>query len=830
MNRKRALCALAGVCLPVIAFAAPAMAQTADQPPPAGNPFARNDLVSDIVVTARRKGELSQDVPLVVQAVTSEKLDRLNIRRIQDITTLVPGLSMTSNINGIGTQSSLRGVNYDGNASGNNGTIEFYLNDASISSQVLFQSSYDISQIEVLRGPQGTLRGRASPSGSITVTTRRPDMSEFGGYINATGTTVGQINLNGAINLPIVKDVLAVRVAGLFDDSEGNRVQSVTAPGVEPYFRSRAFRATARFDPTDSLSFVATYQRQDIHSLLFDQRESANVADASLAASPTPIAASDRLGVTDVARPGRQLYDVYNGQSDWRFAGQKLSYVGAYTHGRTHGYEPLDPGNVFGSAFPAIYQTPARITDSTIKQQSHELRLASEEKLFGVADYVIGALIGKLDAPTELTSDTAFFAVTRAVVQPGDGLPTVCLSATTCSGIIVTPVQRRNATRERSVFGNLTIDLGRTELSGGLRYIHYEATASLRTNGNLVAAANEDRSHGTVIYSASAKHRFNSSVMAYASLGTSWRPGISATGDFSLARGDLENQFLILPPESSKSYEVGVKTNWIEDRLTLNLTAFHQTFENYPFRIPAAGVFYVSTDLNTRNNTLVKSVKAFNFIGAVPVTVNGVELEAAFMPSRDLSVSGSVAYSLGKLKNGVIPCNDYFPHDGVPDSTSTVPTVAQIEATAPRSANGTSGTITSCSVSSRSSFAAPLSGNLQAEYGRPMFGEKIGFVRGLATWYGRSQNDPSNALDDVKAYSLLNLYAGVRDPAGAWEMSLYARNITNTERVLSRSRAPLTTAYATALGGQASVSTYRDINYTAPREFGINLRHAFGSR
>jgi len=194
----------------------------------------------DIIVSARRRDESAQDVPLVVNAVTSQTLEKLNIRELKDISSVVPGLALTPNNTGTGSISTLRGINFDINSSGNNGTVEFYLNDAPITSLAVLQSMFDIGQIEVLRGPQGTLRGRASPSGSITVTTRRPDLDEIGGYVTGTVNNNGGVNLNGAVNVPIIKGMLALRVAGLFDDNRVNEIESVNAPGLKPSSHSRS--------------------------------------------------------------------------------------------------------------------------------------------------------------------------------------------------------------------------------------------------------------------------------------------------------------------------------------------------------------------------------------------------------------------------------------------------------------------------------------------------------------------------------------------------------------------------------------------------------------
>ena len=171
-----------------------------------------------------------------------------------------------------------------------------------------------------------------------------------------------------------------------------------------------------------------------------------------------------------------------------------------------------------------------------------------------------------------------------------------------------------------------------------------------------------------------------------------------------------------------------------------------------------------------------------------------------------------------------MPCNDYFPTDGVPDSVSGVPTVAQI-----RGATG-GDNLAACEVDFRASLAPLWSGTVSSEYYRPLAGNMDGYVRGLVSFFGKSKADPSNAVDDVKAYALLNLYAGVREHSGAWDVSLYAKNILNEERVLTRTPTPQTTSFN--VGGSASTlaTSYRWITMTQPREFGLNVRYAFGSR
>ena len=151
----------------------------------------------------------------MVQAVSGDQLNKLELRSFEQVSAVVPGLNLEATLGGVATKATLRGVDFDARASGAATTVEFYRNDASISGAGLFQALYDVGQIEVLRGPQGTLKGRASPSGSITVHTRKPDLTEVGGYLNGTIAEHNRWNFDGALNLPVIADMLGRSPRGL---------------------------------------------------------------------------------------------------------------------------------------------------------------------------------------------------------------------------------------------------------------------------------------------------------------------------------------------------------------------------------------------------------------------------------------------------------------------------------------------------------------------------------------------------------------------------------------------------------------------------------------
>lgn len=179
----------------------------------------------EIIVTARRKVESLQDVPQTVNAVKAEDFANYNILSIGDISKVVSGLQIN------GDNISMRGITFVTISNAPIPTVATYINDVPIPAIDFNVASFDIGQVEVLRGPQGTVRGIASPSGALTATTRRADLSELGAYVSGSVGTRSNFNVQGAIGVPIIKDVLAVRVAGVINETDGNGVRSVFSLG-----------------------------------------------------------------------------------------------------------------------------------------------------------------------------------------------------------------------------------------------------------------------------------------------------------------------------------------------------------------------------------------------------------------------------------------------------------------------------------------------------------------------------------------------------------------------------------------------------------------------
>lgn len=812
----------------IVALAVPAAAaEAAAAEQPASNSDTGDDgaeiVENVIIVQARRRDEVVQDVPAVIDVVTAEEVEKLNLREFNEVSRLVPGLELTSNANGIGGNARLRGVNFDANASGNNATVEFYFNDAPISAGMMMQQMFDIGQIEVQRGPQGTLRGRASPSGAITVTARKPDLNEIGGFVDWTANDIGTLNFRGGINLPIIPGIAAIRVSGVHDENELDRVRPINrALGAgDPFSRTQGGRVVALIEPTDWIKLEGTFQRIDRKSRSYDQAISLSEINPAAPASPIRIRAEDRLSINEEPRLVNQRFDIFNWRAELAQWGQRLIYQGSATRQTVFATENQDFGNFFPN------REVNQLTNTDVDGSSHEIRLQNDDRVLGIFDYVIGFFRNELNAPTVLTRPT----IVRLPTPFGGGI----------AQLVQTEVERGNAAREQSFFGHLTAHIGsNTEISGGLRQINYLQDSTLAVNGRSIVDLDLDQ--GKLIYSASIKHKFSPDFMVYASTGTSWRPGINIVGNFNLAPSALEQSFIDLPPESSQSYEAGFKSTLLDGRLLFNLTAYHQTFENFPFRIPNRGVFFVNT-VALRNPVTgavtgtAQEVASFNFAGAVPVEVNGLEGELSYQISPRFNIGVVASYALGRIQNGAIPCTD-INRDGVPDVVTAAPTLSQLQA----AVGGNN--ISSCQVTQRSAFMPPFTATIQSEYTLPVSDNVDAYIRGLFNYSGKSQGDPGNAFDQVDEFGLLNLYTGVRAPDGQWEVALFAKNVFDTVQTLTRTDPLFTSFQQLNFGGQFNngqpvftgttpttvTSTYTGGMVTPPREIGVNFRYFFGSR
>jgi iron complex outermembrane recepter protein len=345
------------------------------------------------------------------------------------------------------------------------------------------------------------------------------------------------------------------------------------------------------------------------------------------------------------------------------------------------------------------------------------------------------------------------------------------------------------------------------------------------TRAEAAAFAVNDTDKATV-YTFSAKHNFSKDFMVYANYGTAFRPGnvlVCNQCNPALTTGAvlIANGFLKMPDETSNSIEAGFKSTLLDKRLRFNMSVYQQKFTNLAILSPESIQFLATytAPVGVTPATGVLATFTNNFALANNVKITGVEGEFSFKASDRFNFGGTFAYAKSEVANGRVPCVD-LNNDNIQDSTLI--TAATLDAFA---AQAGPGLVDTCAIS-RAGRAPNFSATLQAEYNVPVANTLQGYLRGFLTYNGATTGEDPNANDSVSAYAIANLFLGVRAEDGSWDLSVYGRNITNTHRVLTRdgSRA------SSVIARNPYTSDYYKIATTAPREFGINLRVAFGSR
>ncbi len=230
----------AGVAQDQPAATVPDAAETADQPALSG----------DVVVTARRRAESLQRVPVSIQAFGQEQLEVRGIRTESDLQIATPGLTARASVNDNMLNFSIRGQATE-LFSGISPAVLAYVNEVQISGNTS-TSFFDLQSVQVLKGPQGTLFGRNTTGGAILYQTQKPT-NAFEGYLLARAGNFGSYGMQGAINIPLVDNAVLLRVAGDYDKANGY-IHNSLFDNYTGARDARALRVSLTVKPTGGLS------------------------------------------------------------------------------------------------------------------------------------------------------------------------------------------------------------------------------------------------------------------------------------------------------------------------------------------------------------------------------------------------------------------------------------------------------------------------------------------------------------------------------------------------------------------------------------------------
>ncbi|QQV77464.1 TonB-dependent receptor [Sphingomonas aliaeris] len=739
--------------------ASPAVAQVAPATAPAdtaATPAAEDAAPGEIIVTAQKRSERLQDVPVAVSVVSGDALAAQGKVSLEGAQYLVPTLNFLKSGTTLNQSLFLRGV----------GTATFSIaGEPSVSTVVdgvvfarageAFGDLVDIDQLEVLRGPQGTLFGKNASAGVINIISKKPTR-DFGGYVEAGFFTKSEFRGRAVVNLPLGENVRS-RVTGFYNSYDGNiynRAVDKTVNGFKHY----GGRLQIDADPTSTLklSFIADYHRNDddccgevIATPPINTATGLPTTNISSGALPTPRGNEGREISQDLVTRTKETGYGFSLQGDLDLGSVTLTSITAY---RNYKNTEIRDGDFLAQA----YSDRATAPRSNLNQLhdfgpqtgdtfSQELRLTSSGRNF--IDYVVGAFYSRAKSEriftrNDVTCDQAT-APTTLIACGSAGAPATTFPTGTADF--------GSTFDNLAFFGQGTVNVAeRFRIIGGLRYssdhldvFHKRVTGlagpgiqpnfdqGVYNNGLGGGISNgipftAKTSNDNLSGKAGVQFDVSRDSTAYASYSRGYK-GPAYNVFFNLTATGTN----VIAPETSDAYELGLKNTLAGGKLVLNLAAFYAKYHNF----------------QANNPDLVAGVVVTRFTNAGEVSTRGVELDAILRPARDFSLSGGVAYTDAHV--------DQF---NAPLGAAVVPSGTPL------------------------GFAPKWKGNLSADY-RWRTGGAFDVTLGAQGSYQSKQLSLFSAdavqrrLGTIKGYGLVNLSAGITSTDDHYRLTFQVRNL-----------------------------------------------------
>lgn len=778
------------------AFAAAAEAvavDTADIAP--ADDAATSGGLEEIIVTATRRSENQQDVPVALLTLSEERLKDLRINTFDDYIRALPGVA------GSGQGPGKKEIFIRGVAAGRTPvristvgpepSVGLYLDEIPISTagRNIDIFAVDFNRVEALKGPQGTLFGASSESGNVRLIPNKPELDSYSGSgdFGISNTQSGRLsNLEqGVVNIPLIKDKFAVRIVGynsteggFIDNTFGTRQLPLTNPGlggVVPVSREtiangdiarndqnevtyRGVRASALYKIDENWDFYAQHLTQSIDADgVFEYEPNFTSGKDLNARTFSPAFGRDRVNLTSWTLKGHEgLLDlIYNGSyTNRRFEGQ-TDYTGYVDVGSSVPYYICRPGfQECGS--PQFFTQEFFNT----KRLTQEFRVASD-----ASKRVRGILGLFYDGQRTIErSNFNYPGTIFAGFAPNAPIPNIFASDPEPREPGVAFFNDFQRTRfEKSVFGEISVDLLKS-LTATFGFRHYSIDLALRGQSSFATQGPVDGNAGRPLAGRTVNQHGN---IYRANL--SWKPVDQALFYFTYSEGFRAGNFnrngngvgptnipFFYNPDEVINYEVGFKTQFLQDRIRLNGSVYHDAFKNIQQSI---------LDFSISNVTFFENVGR--------ARINGGELDAEAAVTKNLRLFGGLSVINSAL--------------------------TELPATLVRTAP----------VGSPLAHAPKFSGDIGARYTWKI-GSYDAFTQVFATYTGdRFSTIVTTDRFELPSYTQVDLTAGVsRD---RWSASVYVNNVNNSVGQLDATQTD---------------NTYRVVP-TRPRTVGFRASYAF---
>jgi outer membrane receptor protein involved in Fe transport len=649
-----------------------------------------------IIVTSTRRAENQQEVPLAVQAMSGQKLQQLGIDSFEDYVALLPGVS--SEGQGPGKQETyIRGVSAgrsDVRLAGIGGepSVAFYLDEAPITTPGRNIDLYavDLQRVEVLKGPQGTLFGASSQAGTVRLISNKPDLVDFraGGEFGISTTKSGAISnqSEGFVNIPLVEDVFAIRLAG-YSSTDGGFIDNelattqlpLTNPGLGgtiPSSRLEVTNATYAKDDYNEATYrgmraSALWQINDEWDLLVQHTSQQLDTEGSFEYDPSisddddlnvttfsPVEGNDEVNLTQWTVNGMlgDLEVIYNGSFTDRTYQGNTDYTAYIEVGPFVPYYICTyPG--YDECFSPVMTTSEQFET---ERSVHEIRVSTN------ADDRLRAIGGVFYDDQQLNSLTDFnyAGSVQAGFSPNFPIPGAFTNTDgSARPAGVTYFNDYQSDREEiSVFGEIAYDVTEAvTLTFGAR--HYEIDIGLKGQSPFgQRAAGPEADAGTnvdenlagltpttlsgTIYKGNVRWKMNDDAMFYLTYSEGFR-----SGGFNRS-ANVNGIPASFDTDDVTSVELGWKTTWLDNTLRFNGAIYNVDFSDMQQSV---------LDLDIANNSF------FDNVGTSKI--NGLEFDLNWTANDYLDVFGSFSYIDSELTDipdnllvGIAPVGSNLPY------------------------------------------------------------------------------------------------------------------------------------------------------------------------
>ena len=724
-----------------------------------------------IIVTAQKRGENLQEVPLAISVLGSKQMDRGNIQNIQDIQQSVPNLSMvttspfTTTINMRGIPSSPNGVFNSGTSPG----MGMYVDGVVYSRATGFnQELSNIERVEVLRGPQGTLFGQNTNLGVINIITKKPsDMVE--GKVKVDLGNYGLRKTNLYLTGPLIEDVLAASIS-LFDVSRDGYVEN-SADGSEFSTQDRhGGRAQVRYTPTDKLTLdISAEYLKDKSIPLANKLTDYELGLGYLGLYPSGMTPEDFI--TD------DIHEVFVNPERYFVSRENWGLDTTLSYQFDSGFEfkSITAKKVYDSTIGTdMDSTPVDIVFSTETENNEQF--TQEFQILSPTDQSLRYVAGFFYLNNEAVNDQNFLSGTGIYGIP-TGLPEPypqSLNLQPGSGPINGGTLQ---TKSSAIFANVNYDFTQA-INGflGLRYSDVEKQMSFSQRGwetslpgvyllNYIdiPATNQTLKDDFLSWTVGLNGTINDNNHVYGKVSKGYKEGGYSFRPQSLQSigGNPLNPQMSFDREAVVSYELGLKSDLFDHRMRLNMAAFYLDYSDIQTRV---------IDDNGTNRV----------VNGPSATSQGIEAELSYRVTKQLAVNAAIGYADATF-------DEFENCHAIDDCTG----------------NQLPG-------------AAKWTNSVSLNYETTLTENWDLFAGVDYSYRGKVQSDARNlSATELGTSNLVNSQIGIVSTDGTWEVMLWTKNLLDEEIEVSKA------------DKATSELSFSDVMYAPPRTYGISFTYNF---